>query len=132
MKFYTYCKNQKCKEEINFKASVKTRFKLAEKRGVKIVLKCSCCGEKSKHHVNTIKAEVNTTFIKIANIIFFIGTPIFAFFIWNFIAEKSQMSYNIYGVEGLGVLIGIPYFIYARIKDWQETNVLYFNAYEYY
>lgn len=124
MRLYTNCQN--CKEEIRFSSREPDRVELSRSKGNELELTCRHCSETNLYHLNRIKATENKIALLIGLVIFFVGTPLTIFLIWDYLFRFTY----IYVIAGLVGLIGIPFLIYSIIEKEQEKKVRLFNNYK--
>ena len=119
MKLFTKCRN--CKNELSFTKSSKTRVEFAMKNDENIMLSCETCFVKNNYFVNDIYAKKSKLLDIIANITFFVGTPIIGYLGYKFL----YLTHN--GVVKILGLSLIPIFVYTMLKERDRVRVNIFN-----
>lgn len=93
-------------------------------KGKKIELKCKKCSYVSKYHLNDMTARESKIALIIGLLIFFIGTPLTIYLLWEYVFKMAF----IYSTIVFIILIGIPFTIYSLIEKEQRQKVRYFNS----
>lgn len=121
MKLFAKC--TKCKHEMSFDSNHKTRVEFAMYDGHTKTLNCKNCQQSNNLKVNDLYAKESKTAIKIASLIFLIGTPILIYYIPTFLLKYG----GLYSTLGIAGFMLIPVFVYSNILKEDRIRVNTFN-----